>query len=861
MFILPTELPQERAGKYKMDSDPDNLVYWVTNRVHNDPDNPQADFGHQTISFQPQTIEGNDDDSGISMDGNPSTTESSIAAEISILDSYARAISSARSSMDSFPLAMRQETLWVNALDIDEPTGSRTRRYSLEWLDLAAADNILSSTRELLDEAESLIEEPENMMVLEQSSINHEYRAAKHPDVQLQTTSQNESRWGDIIDLDAAFGGSATDLEEDFPNLNNDDSLQYQANPQNRSQWDDNIDLDAAFGGSATDLEEDFPNLNKDNYLQYQANPQNKSQWEENIDLAAAFGGSATDLEEDFPDTSEDGHPQYQARFQDNSKWGDPIDLDAAFGGSATDLEEEFEDANSRPAAVCVANAPLIEGDTDFQSPNLRQHIPEDIEERVDYICRTRFLDGNGHVVAGGWALAKACAEWDFMSEAARENKRLGLFKRQGKIPQEVNRSCATSWEDEEWPTDKSSAQPLATVSEIVPKPCHHFNFQGNPCRTRSNTPPEVSLWVVVTSGSRRHYETFSRQGVIIAQANKLIDPFEYDPTGFDLSRLVGSELKNVVTGKVRKVYLDFGTWIDDVYSARDRVPVPLSYESMMSKLIYWKGTYWHYSLQEPHRINNLLDIDDLVVSKGEIVPPKRHYREPSQLFLPAPSKLCVGELVEDEEPEARPMKHNVRHVESLSRADSNEEDQAAAAADEAALSTSLTLSEIEDSSSPFQSRGSPSSSVSISSEAELTAIDEEKLDVEIDILLEQLGQVQVDQKEEDIQSFVNSLPTPGNFDMLGEQNDEKGQFVVEESVCRLEKACSDPLVNEGMPAPENGYPDLDQGRRQPKEQLINAPQPENTGRARIRALEAVLMREFDFSKKSRCFSNLSFLP
>lgn len=823
MFTLPTELPQQRAGKYKMDSDPDNLVYRVTNRVQNDPEYPQADFGHQTISFQPLAREENDDDSGISMDGNSSTIESSIAAEISILNSYARAISSARSSMDSFPLAIRQESLWLNALDIDEPTGSRTRRYSLEWLDLAAANDILSSTRELLDAAESLIEEPENMMLLEQSSINHEYRATKHPDVQKQTASQNESRWGDTIDLDAAFGGSATDLEEDFPNLN------------------------------------------KDDYFQYQANPQNKSQWEDNIDLDAAFGGSATDLEEDFPDTSEYEHPQYHTSFQDNSKWGDAIHLDAALGGSATDLEE-FEDANSRPAAVCVANAPLIEGDTGFESPNLRHHIPEDIEERVDHICRTRFLDVNGHVVAGGWALAKACAEWEYMSEAARENKRLGLFKRQGKIPQEVKRSCATSWEDEEWPTDNPIARPLATVNETDSEPCHHVNFQGNPCPTRSNTPPEVSLWVVVTSGSRRHHETFSRQGVIIAQANKLIDPFEYDPTGFDISRLVGNELKKAVTGKVRKVYLDFGTWVDDVYSARDHVPVPLSYESMMSESTYWKGTYWHYSLQEPHRINNLLDLDDLVVNKGEIVPPKRHYREPSQFFLPGPSKLCVTELVESEEPEARPMKHNVRPVESLSRADSNEEEQReqAAAADGAALSTSSTSSEIEDSPSPSQSRGSPSSSVSISSEAELTAIDEDKLDVEIDVLLEQLGQVQVDQKEEDIQSFVNSLPNPGQFDMLGERDDEKGQFFVEENVCRLEKACSNlsqgrldkeegPLVNEGMPAPENGP--------QPKEQLVNAPQPENTGLARIRALEAVLMQEFDFSKKSKCSSNLSFLP
>lgn len=829
MFILPTELPQERAGKYKMDSDPDNLVYRVTNRVQSDPEYSQAEFGHQTISFLTQSPEENENDaslemeSGISLDENTSTTES------------------ARFSMESFPLAIRQESLWLNALDIDEPTSSWTSRSSLEWLDLAAADDIISKTRKLLDAAESLIEEPEGTTVLESSSIDHEDGASKHPDVQKQTASQSESRWGDTIDLDAVFGGSATDLEEDFPNTNGDE------------------------------------------------------------------------------------HHQYQANSQDDSEWGDARDLDAAFGGSATDLELELEDANSRPAAVRVANAFLMEGGTGFESPNLRHHVPDDIEERVNHICRTRFLLGDGRVVAGGWALAKACAEWEYMYEAARENKRLGLFEHQGKIPQEVNRSCTTSWENEEWPKDKSSARPLAKVNETVPDPCHHINFQGNPCPTRSNTPPEVSLWVVITSSSRRHHETFSREGVITAQANKLIDPFEYDPTGCDLSRLAGSQLKNALIGKVRKVYLECGTWVDDVYSLKDNVPVPLSYESMMSRLIYWKGTYCDYSMQEPHRINNLLDLDDLVVNKGEVVPPRRHYREPSQFFLPGPSTLCFMELAENKEPEARPMASNVRSVENLSRAEPNGEEEVQAAdraqdqnpeprgqagrdeqmetrsdidVDEeetrirtssqideensryqvgkaneelqeillsaAALSRSPASSEIERCSSSFRSRGSPSS-VTTSSEAELTALDEEKLDAEIDVFLEQLSQLPVDQKEEDVQSFVNSLPNPAHFDMLGERDDVKEQFISEneKSYFNLPRDRVDKqeglLVNESMPVPEKYHPDLTQDCPQLKRQIVNAPQPENTGLGRIRALEAVMMQEFDFSKKSMYSSTSSF--
>lgn len=884
-FILPTKLPQERAEYYQMVSDPDNLVFRVTNRVQSNPGYPQADFGNQTTTFQLQPLEENGKDgslemeSTILMDENISTTESDIAAEMSILDSYVGAMCPARSSVDFFPLAIRQESGWLNALDVDEPTCTRRHGSSLEWLDLASTDDIISSTRELLDAAESLIDEPEDTTVVEPSPTDYEYVAETHPDFQEQAASRNKSRWGDSIDLDAVFGGSATDLEEDFPDPNEDDHFRYQDSPLNKSQWGDFKDSDADSGEIAPD----------------------------------------------------------QAKSQDGSKWEDAIDLDAAFGGSATDLEEEFEDVNCQPATVYVANAPIMEEDTGFESPNLRHHIPDNIEERVNVICQTRFSDEYGHIVAGGWALAEACAQWEYMAEAARENKRLGFFRRQGKIPEEVNRSCATSWENEEWPTGKPSARPLATVNDTAPEPCHHINFLGESCATRSNTPPEDSFWVVITSNRRFHHKPFSRQGVIIAQANKLVDPFEYDPTGCDLSQLAGSELRNAVVGKVRKVYLNCGTWVDDVYSTKDHEPVPLSYESMMSRFIYWKGTYCHYSLQQPHRINNLLDLEDLVVNKGEIVPPKRHYREPTDIFLSSPSKLCFMELVEGEEPEARPMIPYVRSMESLSREESNGELQKVqvAAADRAedgasesqghtgrdgqietrsgidldenesltssqideqtsrfevekanedsekillsvaALSTSPASSEIEDSSSPRHSRGNPSSA-STSSEVELTALDEEKLDAEIDILLGQLSQLQVDQKEEDVREFVNSLPSPVDFDVLGERHDEKERFGVKEIVRPPEKAYYNLpqervdkeeglLVNKSMPSPESGCPGLTQDCPRPKDKLAvaeNASQPEDAGLARIRALEAVLMQEFDFSRKSMCSSTFSpFLP
>lgn len=879
-FILPTKLPQDQAGGYQIDSDPQDLLYRVKARVQSNLGYSQADFGHQPTTFQPKSLEENDEDGflekelTILMDENTSTTESNIAAEMSILDSYVRATCSARYSVDSFPLAIRQESVWLNALDIDEPTATRRHRSSLEWLDLATADVIISSTRELLDLAEYLIEEPMDTMAPDSSSIDHKYVAGRHPDVQEQTASQNERRWGDSIDLDAVFGGSATDLEEDFPDPNEGDHLQYQNSPLNKCQCRDIKDFYASSGGIARDLE-------------------------------------------------------YQAKSQNDIKLEDAIDLEAAFSASATDLEEESDDVNSQPAAACNTTASLMEDETGFESPNLRRHIPEDIEERINHICQTRFSDGDGHVVAGGRALAKACAQWEYMSEAARENKRLGLFKRRGKIPEEVNKSCATSWENEEWHTSRPSAQPLAVVNKIAPGPCHHVNFLGEPCATRSNTPPEDSFWVVITSNRRLHQETFSRQGVIVAQANKLVDPFEYDSAACDLSQLTGSKLRNAVIGKVRKVYLDCGTWVDDVYSTQDHVPVPLSYESMMSRLIYWKGTYLHYSLQQSHRINNSLDLGDLVINKGEIVPPKRHYREPNDLFLSSPSKLCIMELMENEELEARPMIPYICSMGRISRAESNGELQKVqvAAADRAldrapesqghtgrdgqmetrlvikldegesltssqrnekasksevekatedlqqifgsvaALSASPSSSEIEDSSCPCHSRGNPSS-FSSSSEAELTALNEENLDAGINNMLGQLSQFRVDQKEEDVREFVNSLPSPVHFDVLGERYNEKEPFGVGEIVRPPEKAYYNLpqervdkeeglLFNERIPSPETDYPDLTQDCSQPKEMLAvveYASQLEDASLARIRALEAVQMQEFDFSKSGMSF-------
>lgn len=139
--------------------------------------------------------------------------------------------------------------------------------------------------------------------------------------------------------------------------------------------------------------------------------------------------------------------------------------------------------------------------------------------------------------------------------------------------------------------------QNVDQVEKIKP-PFHHINFLGNSTYTRSSTPPEVSLWFVATSRRKRRFPSKSRQGVITSQAAKMIDPYLYFGPN-NLLQLSASALRNAVTGYVRKVYSNNGTWLEDRYT--DWTDTPINEQTSDQEHLVFEALSHPPPLQEPH--------------------------------------------------------------------------------------------------------------------------------------------------------------------------------------------------------------------------------------------------------------------
>nr|KMM65884.1 hypothetical protein CPAG_02225 [Coccidioides posadasii RMSCC 3488] len=100
----------------------------------------------------------------------------------------------------------------------------------------------------------------------------------------------------------------------------------------------------------------------------------------------------------------------------------------------------------------------------------------------------------------------------------------------------------------------------------------HHFNWLGEPISERSFTPPEVSLFVILTP-PKPWLNSTSRVGTILRQAMKFVDPVLYDGEWGDLARYRGHELLRAITGRVFQFYTAEGVWLQDKYGWDDRVP------------------------------------------------------------------------------------------------------------------------------------------------------------------------------------------------------------------------------------------------------------------------------------------------
>lgn len=99
----------------------------------------------------------------------------------------------------------------------------------------------------------------------------------------------------------------------------------------------------------------------------------------------------------------------------------------------------------------------------------------------------------------------------------------------------------------------------------------HHFNLDNKPMYCKTYTPPEVSLWASY-HGLKPKYRAESRQGVMVSQALKFVDPYYYHGPPEHLSQK-GAKLREAVIGLVDKVYTPYGVWMYDCFDLDETVP------------------------------------------------------------------------------------------------------------------------------------------------------------------------------------------------------------------------------------------------------------------------------------------------
>ena len=134
----------------------------------------------------------------------------------------------------------------------------------------------------------------------------------------------------------------------------------------------------------------------------------------------------------------------------------------------------------------------------------------------------------------------------------------------------------------------------------------HHANFLNMWIPVKSSTPPAVSLFAVVTASRTRAVQNpYSRKAVVLSQAFQWVDPFEFEYDLLSIDRnLKGTALRDFATGRTATAYRPFGTWLLDSYDEDEDLPTVASglFEGVGSYDAY--GRLKQYAgLQWPHQV------------------------------------------------------------------------------------------------------------------------------------------------------------------------------------------------------------------------------------------------------------------
>lgn len=159
----------------------------------------------------------------------------------------------------------------------------------------------------------------------------------------------------------------------------------------------------------------------------------------------------------------------------------------------------------------------------------------------------------------------------------------------------------------------------------------------------RSATPPEISYWAAFLSTYTKPHRKFSRKGVIVAQANKFIDPFRYIPNGSDgaIEELCGSALVAALDGRVKKAYPNGGTWLEERGEDGDEAPICFDKQGLKTEPIYYWSTVPNHQLDLPHKLDERDQHDLIINGPRNFTPPtSRMYKNVAKKRMRRPSGL-----------------------------------------------------------------------------------------------------------------------------------------------------------------------------------------------------------------------------
>ena len=104
----------------------------------------------------------------------------------------------------------------------------------------------------------------------------------------------------------------------------------------------------------------------------------------------------------------------------------------------------------------------------------------------------------------------------------------------------------------------------------------HHFSYFGHAVKTKSDTPPAVSLTIILGTPNYQHADPVPgrnlHKALLIWSAMLYVDPVVFRGESNVLS-LKGSELQNAATGSCAKPYSDYGLWQKDQYGEEEDHP------------------------------------------------------------------------------------------------------------------------------------------------------------------------------------------------------------------------------------------------------------------------------------------------